>query len=68
MPGPSPVLSTEFAEAFARRILINQINYNHAARTPDNLARNVSLIRELKANIMKVWSVIMLRKLEPDDM
>lgn len=36
------------------RVLIHEINNNHIARTPDNLARNVVLIRELNSNIMKV--------------
>lgn len=60
-----PILTTEVARALARRILINQINHNHAARTPDNLARNVSLIRELKANIMKVKPFVVLCNPQP---
>ena len=36
------------------RILINEINANHEARTPEGLARNVMLIRELNSNVSKV--------------
>lgn len=34
--------------------LINQINRNHDLRTPEALARNVVLIRQLNANVGKV--------------
>ena len=37
-----------------RRILINEISSNHQARTPEGLARNVVLIRELNNNVIKV--------------
>ena len=36
------------------RILINQINQNHESKIPDNLSRNVGLIRELNNNIRRV--------------
>ncbi len=36
------------------RILINEINANHEAQSPQGLARNVILIRELNNNITKV--------------
>ncbi|KAJ9551250.1 hypothetical protein OSB04_015295 [Centaurea solstitialis] len=36
------------------RVLINEINQNHESRIPDNLGRNVGLIRELNNNIRKV--------------
>lgn len=36
------------------RLLINEINQNHESKIPDNLSRNVGLIRELNNNIKKV--------------
>ncbi|KAL3632953.1 Protein ELF4-LIKE 4 [Castilleja foliolosa] len=36
------------------RLLINEINHNHESKIPDNLTRNVGLIRELNNNIRKV--------------
>ena len=39
---------------FGCRILINEINANHEARTPEGLARNVVLIKELNSNVSKV--------------
>ncbi|GMI94919.1 ELF4-like 3 [Hibiscus trionum] len=36
------------------RLLINEINQNHESNTPDNLTRNVGLIRELNNNIRRV--------------
>ncbi|XP_023521403.1 protein ELF4-LIKE 3-like isoform X3 [Cucurbita pepo subsp. pepo] len=36
------------------RLLINEINQNHESKMPDNLARNVGLIRELNNNIRRV--------------
>lgn len=36
------------------RLLINEINQNHESKTPDNLSRNVGLIRELNNNIRRV--------------
>ena len=36
------------------RILINEISSNHEARTPEGLARNIVLIRELNSNVAKV--------------
>ena len=40
------------------RILINEINANHEARTPEGLARNVVLIKELNSNVSKVSNTI----------
>lgn len=39
-----------------RRLLINEINANHEGRTPEALARNQLLIRELNGNMAKVSS------------
>ncbi|CAD6256014.1 unnamed protein product [Miscanthus lutarioriparius] len=36
------------------RMLISEINQNHESRAPDNLTRNVGLIRELNNNIHRV--------------
>ncbi|XP_020673724.1 protein ELF4-LIKE 4 isoform X2 [Dendrobium catenatum] len=36
------------------RLLINEINQNHESKIPDNLSRNVRLIRELNNNIRRV--------------
>jgi len=36
------------------RMLISEINQNHESRAPDNLTRNVGLIRELNNNIRRV--------------
>lgn len=36
------------------RLLINEINQNHESKIPDNLGRNVGLIRELNSNIRRV--------------
>jgi hypothetical protein len=36
------------------RLLINEINQNHESKVPDNLSRNVALIRELNNNITRV--------------
>eukprot|EP00262_Sarcandra_glabra_P015406 TRINITY_DN4742_c1_g2_i1.p1 TRINITY_DN4742_c1_g2~~TRINITY_DN4742_c1_g2_i1.p1 ORF type:complete len:116 (-),score=19.39 TRINITY_DN4742_c1_g2_i1:409-756(-) len=36
------------------RVLIQEINQNHESRVPDNLSRNVGLIRELNNNIRRV--------------
>ncbi|KAE8687568.1 Protein ELF4-LIKE 2 [Hibiscus syriacus] len=36
------------------RLLINEINQNQESRMPDNLTRNVGLIRELNRNIRRV--------------
>jgi len=36
------------------RLLINEINQNHESRIPDNLGRNVGLIRELNNSIRRV--------------
>lgn len=36
------------------RLLINEINQNQESKIPDNLTRNVGLIRELNNNIRRV--------------
>lgn len=36
------------------RLLINEINQNHESKVPDNLSRNVGLIKELNNNIRRV--------------
>lgn len=36
------------------RLLINEINQNQESKIPDNLSRNVGLIRELNNNIKRV--------------
>ena len=36
------------------KILISEINSNHEARTPESLARNLILIRELNKNVAEV--------------
>lgn len=36
------------------RLLINEINQNHESKVPDNLTRNVGLIKELNNNIRRV--------------
>lgn len=36
------------------RLLINEINLNQESKIPDNLSRNVGLIRELNNNIRRV--------------
>lgn len=36
------------------RLLISEINQNHESKIPDNLSRNVGLIRELNNNIRRV--------------
>ena len=40
------------------RLLITEINTNHEIRTPDGLARNVYLIRELNSNVAKVSPIM----------
>ncbi|KAF8010612.1 hypothetical protein BT93_J1299 [Corymbia citriodora subsp. variegata] len=39
------------------RVLISQVNENHQSKVPDNLAKNVALIREINGNISKVQSI-----------
>ncbi|KAG6531583.1 protein ELF4-LIKE 3-like [Zingiber officinale] len=39
------------------RLLINEINQNHESKIPENLGRNVGLIRELNNNIRRVVDV-----------
>ncbi|KAM7513036.1 hypothetical protein LguiB_011911 [Lonicera macranthoides] len=36
------------------RLLITEINQNHESKIPDNLSRNVGLIRELNNNVRRV--------------
>ncbi|MBA0695615.1 hypothetical protein Goari_002228 [Gossypium aridum] len=36
------------------RLLINEINQNHESKIPNNLSRNVGLIKELNNNIRRV--------------
>lgn len=36
------------------RLLINEVNQNHESKIPDNLGRNVGLIKELNNNIRRV--------------
>ncbi|KAG7578872.1 Protein EARLY FLOWERING 4 domain [Arabidopsis thaliana x Arabidopsis arenosa] len=36
------------------RLLINEINQNHESKIPDNIGRNVGLIRELNNNVRRV--------------
>ncbi|KAK8331217.1 hypothetical protein V6Z12_A10G059400 [Gossypium hirsutum] len=38
------------------RLLINEINQNHESKIPNNLSRNVGLIKELNNNIRRVSS------------
>ncbi|XP_019053924.1 PREDICTED: protein EARLY FLOWERING 4-like [Nelumbo nucifera] len=39
------------------RVLIQQVNDNHQSKIPDNLTKNVALIREINGNISKVVSL-----------
>ena len=39
------------------RELIQQANENHQSKVPDNIAKNVGLIREINGNISKVISI-----------
>ncbi|XAR60733.1 hypothetical protein NMG60_11034216 [Bertholletia excelsa] len=39
------------------RTLIQQVNENHLSKIPDNLVKNVDLIREINGNISKVMSL-----------
>ncbi|KAJ0960042.1 hypothetical protein J5N97_000157 [Dioscorea zingiberensis] len=39
------------------RVLINEINQNQDSRIPDNLSRNVGLIRELNDNVWRVFDL-----------
>ncbi|KAI3852505.1 hypothetical protein MKW92_024708 [Papaver armeniacum] len=39
------------------RILIQQVNENHQSKIPQNLAKNVALIRDININISKVASI-----------
>ncbi|CAN6472329.1 unnamed protein product [Victoria cruziana] len=39
------------------RVLISQVNENHQSRLPDNLSKNVALIREVNSNISKIVSL-----------
>ncbi|KAM7501802.1 hypothetical protein LguiB_000706 [Lonicera macranthoides] len=39
------------------RALIRQVNENHQSKIPDNMVKNVSLIREINCNIARVTSL-----------
>lgn len=39
------------------RALIQQVNENHQSKIPENLVKNVALIREINGNINKVVSI-----------
>lgn len=39
------------------RALILQVNENHQSKIPDNMVKNVSLIREINCNIARVTSL-----------
>eukprot|EP00268_Persea_americana_P019118 TRINITY_DN19788_c0_g1_i1.p1 TRINITY_DN19788_c0_g1~~TRINITY_DN19788_c0_g1_i1.p1 ORF type:complete len:159 (+),score=37.39 TRINITY_DN19788_c0_g1_i1:135-611(+) len=39
------------------RALITQVNDNHQSKLPENLSRNVALIRQINANIAKAVSI-----------
>ncbi|KAG9454004.1 hypothetical protein H6P81_006908 [Aristolochia fimbriata] len=39
------------------RVLIQQVNENHQSKIPDNMTKNVALIREINGNIGKVASL-----------
>ncbi|XP_058099666.1 protein EARLY FLOWERING 4-like [Magnolia sinica] len=39
------------------RVLIAQVNENHQSKLPDNLSKNVALIREINTNVAKVVSL-----------
>ncbi|KAM0953151.1 putative protein EARLY FLOWERING 4 [Dioscorea sansibarensis] len=39
------------------RLLINEINQNQDSRIPDNLSRNVELIKELNNNVWRVFDL-----------
>ncbi|XP_059302108.1 protein EARLY FLOWERING 4-like [Lycium ferocissimum] len=36
------------------RVLIQQVNENHESKVPDNMVKNVALIRDINSNISKV--------------
>ncbi|KAK4784336.1 hypothetical protein SAY86_018704 [Trapa natans] len=38
-------------------LLINEINHNHKSRNPDNLSRNVGLIRLLNKNVRRAVDI-----------
>ncbi|KAL5710268.1 hypothetical protein ACHQM5_020854 [Ranunculus cassubicifolius] len=39
------------------RVLIQQVNDNHQSKLPDNLSKNVALIREINGNISTIASL-----------
>lgn len=39
------------------RVLIQQVNENHRSKIPDNMVKNVSLIRDINCNITRVTSL-----------
>ncbi|GMP80181.1 hypothetical protein CsSME_00035382 [Camellia sinensis var. sinensis] len=46
-----------FRRSLWNRALIQQVNENHQSKMPDNLVKNVALIREINRNISKVISL-----------
>ncbi|KAK8959741.1 Protein ELF4-LIKE 4 [Platanthera guangdongensis] len=66
MEGDAPQLENKVVQNFQKsfvlvqsildqnRLLINEINQNHESKVPDNLSRNVGLIKELNNNIRRV--------------
>lgn len=56
-----PTVQTSFVQVQnifeQNKMLINEINQNHESKIPDNLNRNVGLIRELNNNIRKVVDI-----------
>ncbi|ESQ36899.1 hypothetical protein EUTSA_v10002780mg [Eutrema salsugineum] len=48
------------------RLLINEINQNHESRIPDNLERNVGLIRELNNNMRRVVYILISLTTSPN--
>ena len=61
VPWPSPFTASPQSQLILNqsvprrcRLLIAEVNANHELRTPDALARNVPLIRELNGNVSRV--------------
>ncbi|KAI8019667.1 Protein EARLY FLOWERING 4 [Camellia lanceoleosa] len=46
-----------FRRSLWNRALIQQVNENHQSKMPDDLVKNVALIREINSNISKVISL-----------
>ncbi|XP_027331671.1 protein ELF4-LIKE 1-like isoform X2 [Abrus precatorius] len=55
------MLSRSFRQAQTvldeNRALIQKVNNNHESKVPDNMAKNVDLIRQISGNISKVLSI-----------